>query len=137
MAEQPAQAAAAGSTPAEAQGVPGQTAIEPDPTTIDHSDTDSALGEDSDAQSDSTSLISEVRNYKYENGRRYHSYREGEYVLPNDEAEQDRQDILHHARNLVLGGALYRAPLRQGIQRALDIGTLEQPFSFLHIVEYF
>ena len=33
-------------------------------------------------------------NYTYENGRRYHAFREGEYVLPNDEAEQDRLDLV-------------------------------------------
>ncbi|KAL1642571.1 hypothetical protein SLS58_005340 [Diplodia intermedia] len=32
-----------------------------------------------------TSLLREVTDYKYENGRRYHAYREGAYVLPNDE----------------------------------------------------
>lgn len=81
-----------------------------------------------DGQSDNTSsytasLLSDVKNYAYENGRRYHSYREGHYVLPNDEPEQDRQDLLHHVRNLVLNGRLFRAPLDSNIQRALDIGT--------------
>jgi hypothetical protein len=33
-------------------------------------------------------------NYTYENGRRYHSFHEGEYVLPNDEQEQDRLDLV-------------------------------------------
>jgi hypothetical protein len=37
------------------------------------------------------------------------SNREGHYVLPNDEPEQDRQDLLHHVRNLVLNGCLFRA----------------------------
>jgi SAM-dependent methyltransferase len=68
-------------------------------------------------------LLSDVKNYAYENGRRYHSYREGHYVLPNDEQERDRQDLLHHVRNLVLNGALFRAPVGENIQRALDIGT--------------
>ncbi|KAJ6172300.1 hypothetical protein N7470_001367 [Penicillium chermesinum] len=77
----------------------------------------------SDNSSYTASLLSDVKNYSYENGRRYHSYREGHYVLPNDDQEQDRQDLLHHVRNLVLSGALYRAPLGPDIQRALDIGT--------------
>ncbi|KAJ5371981.1 hypothetical protein N7517_003987 [Penicillium concentricum] len=88
-------------------------------------DSDSVFG---DGPSDNTSsytasLLSDVKNYAYENGRRYHSYREGHYVLPNDEPEQDRQDLLHHVRNLVLNGRLFRAPLDTHIQRALDIGT--------------
>lgn len=47
---------------------------------------DSAVGDD--VNSFTTSLKSSVLNYKYRNGRRYHAYREGEYLLPNDEAEQ-------------------------------------------------
>lgn len=61
-----------------------------EPNTDVSSEVDSALGE-SDAESDTTSLASSVLAYKYENGRRYHSYREGKYVLPNDEQEQERQ----------------------------------------------
>lgn len=89
-------------------------------------DNDSSFSDENyytDTSSNTASLLSSVKNFSYENGRRYHSYREGHYVLPNDEPEQDRQDLLHHVRNLVLGGALYRAPLESTIQRALDIGT--------------
>ncbi|KAJ5630483.1 uncharacterized protein N7484_010583 [Penicillium longicatenatum] len=77
----------------------------------------------SETSSYTASLLSDVKDYTYENGRRYHSYREGHYVLPNDDQEQDRQDLLHHVRNLVLNGALFRAPLGNSLQRALDIGT--------------
>lgn len=123
MSEQPTQSRSGDLNPTDPQDATNPATIEPDPTATDQPETDSAYGDDTDAQSDTTSLMSEVLNFKYENGRRYHSYREGEYVLPNDEAEQDRQDILHHVRNLVLDGALYRAPLKADIQRALDIGT--------------
>ena len=61
--------------------------------------------------------------YKYENGRRYHAYREGKYLLPNDEAEQDRLDLHHHVFRLMLGGHLYRSPIPDGPQRVLDFGT--------------
>lgn len=77
----------------------------------------------SDTSSYTASLLSDVKDYTYENGRRYHSYREGHYVLPNDDQEQDRQDLLHHVRNLVLNGALYRAPIGTSSQRVLDLGT--------------
>ena len=88
-------------------------------------DSDSVFddGESENTSRYTASLLSDVKNYAYENGRRYHSYREGHYVLPNDEPEQDRQDLLHHVRNLVLNGRLFRAPLDSNIQRALDIGT--------------
>jgi len=62
-------------------------------------------------------------NYKYENGRRYHAYREGKYVLPNDEAEQDRLDLHHHIFRLMLGGHLYRAPISPEVERVYDYGT--------------
>jgi SAM-dependent methyltransferase len=48
----------------------------------------------------------------YENGRRYHAYRSGQYVLPNDEAEQERLDLQHHIWRLLLHGKLYTAPLK-------------------------
>lgn len=69
----------------------------------------------------STSLESRVLNYRYENGRRYHAYHEGQYLLPNDEVEQDRLDMVHHIYKLLLGGELFRAPLIQP-QRVLDMG---------------
>ncbi|KAJ5680244.1 hypothetical protein N7536_011383 [Penicillium majusculum] len=92
-------------------------------STTDDSDSVFDDGQSENTSSYTASLLSDVKNYAYENGRRYHSYREGHYVLPNDEPEQDRQDLLHHVRNLVLNGRLFRAPLDKHIQRALDIGT--------------
>jgi ubiquinone/menaquinone biosynthesis C-methylase UbiE len=68
-------------------------------------------------------VTSTVYNYRYENGRRYHSYRDGSYLLPNDEAEQDRLDLNHHIFCLVLGGQLFRAPIGRHPQRILDLGT--------------
>lgn len=85
------------------------------------SDTDSTFG--SIAGSHSSSISESVFNYKYENGRRYHAYREGAYLLPNDDMEQNRLDLGHHIFRLVLGGHLYRAPIPQSPQHVLDIGT--------------
>lgn len=88
----------------------------------DENDADSAIGE-SIGDSLTASLASSVLNYKYENGRRYHAYREGQYILPNDEQEQDRLDMLHHIYKLIIGGALYRAPFAGDHGgRVLDIG---------------
>ncbi|KAL2218104.1 methyltransferase [Thermoascus aurantiacus ATCC 26904] len=83
------------------------------------SDTDSAVAFTIDG-SDITSITSSIKNY---NGRRYHSYREGEYVLPNDEQEQDRLDLSHHIYKMLLGGELYLAPIPENPQRVLDLGT--------------
>lgn len=82
-------------------------------------DGDSAFGGGSNA---STSIASSVLNYEYENGRRYHGYRSGSYVLPNDDEEQDRLDLIHHIFLLILDGKLYNAPIVEP-KRALDVGT--------------
>lgn len=89
--------------------------------TMEDDDADSAIG--SETRSRSTSIASSVLNYKYENGRRYHAYREGTYLLPNDDMEQNRLDLGHHIFRLVLGGQLYRAPITKNPQRILDFGT--------------
>lgn len=73
------------------------------------------------------SFASSVRDYCYENGRRYHAYRHGQYPFPNDEEEQDRLALMHHLFKLLSGGDLYRAPLTMTDstppRRVLDIGT--------------
>jgi trans-aconitate methyltransferase len=80
------------------------------------------LGSDTSTQA-STSLASSIYDYRYENGRRYHAYRDGRYLLPNDEAEQDRLDFFHHLFRLIIGGKLFRAPIAKDPQRVLDFGT--------------
>ncbi|KAL2055311.1 hypothetical protein ABVK25_004649 [Lepraria finkii] len=82
---------------------------------------DSAYGEE--VGSYTTSLASNVTDYKVENNRRYHAYKEGSYVLPNDEKESDRLDIMHKLIEVTLHGKLYLAPLPSDPQRILDIGT--------------
>ena len=84
-------------------------------------DVDSGF-EDDLASVQSTSLASSVLNYQYENGRRYHAYRAGQYPLPNDETEQSRMDLLHHIWRKMLGGDLLRKKPKSP-QRMLDVGT--------------
>src|SRR6202012_1458068 len=69
------------------------------------------------------SVTSSIYNYRYENGRRYHAYQDGRYLLPNDEAEQDRLDCHHHLWRLMIDGPLYRAPIGPNPHRVLDLGT--------------
>ncbi|RPA82278.1 S-adenosyl-L-methionine-dependent methyltransferase [Ascobolus immersus RN42] len=75
--------------------------------------------------SDTTSITSSVLDYVYENGRRYPSRRsQVEALLPNDEDEQERLDLLHHYHLLVLKGALFLAPVKDlAGKRILDLGT--------------
>ena len=70
-----------------------------------------------------TSIASSVVDYKHEHGRRYHAYREGAYVFPNDDKESDRLDIMHKLVEVGMGNKLYSAPLPATVGRILDIGT--------------
>ncbi|KAJ8109272.1 hypothetical protein OPT61_g7585 [Boeremia exigua] len=87
---------------------------------IDSTDSDSAYGEG--YSSYTMSATSSVFNFRFENGRRYHGYAEGQYPLPNDDVEMDRLDLQHHAFRLSLDGRLYRAPIPKDVQRVLDVG---------------
>lgn len=92
------------------------------PLTLQESDTDtdSAYG-DSDHLSDTTSIPSTIWKHRYENGRRYHKFREGEYWGPNDELQNDQLDIAHHMFLLLLDNKLHLAPI-ENPQRVLDLG---------------
>ncbi|KAM0428955.1 hypothetical protein ACHAPT_006758 [Fusarium lateritium] len=105
--------------------VPLQDALAADPLEADDNlpDDDSAYAASESSASYQTSLASSVINYKYENGRRYHAFRAGTYLLPNDDTEQDRMDLVHHIYRLLLGGKLFLAPFTKEPQRVLDLGT--------------
>ncbi|KAF3938958.1 hypothetical protein ABW19_dt0202388 [Dactylella cylindrospora] len=76
----------------------------------------------SDHGSATTSLTESVRNYKYENGRRYHAYKEGSWLVPNDEIQQEQMDLFHHVFLLRLKGKLFLAPIEHP-QKIMDVGT--------------
>ncbi|RMJ22390.1 Methyltransferase [Aspergillus sp. HF37] len=106
---------------------PGQQPVDPAASIVPDEDpyasSDPAFLTDSDAASSTQSLSSSVLNYQYENGRRYNAYREGEYMGPNDDKEQDRMDLHHHIYRLLVDGALFRAPIDLRTARILDLGT--------------
>ncbi|KAF6791694.1 UMTA methyltransferase family protein [Colletotrichum sojae] len=71
-----------------------------------------------------SSLSSSVIDYPIEHGRRYHAFRSGSYVLPNDETESERLDMAHALITRVIGNKLYLAPVDiSKTHRILDIGT--------------
>ncbi|KAF7543677.1 hypothetical protein G7Z17_g10544 [Cylindrodendrum hubeiense] len=70
----------------------------------------------------STSLASSIRNYSFENARRYHKFKEGRYQFPNDEPEQEREDMKHAVAVHLLEGKLHLSPLDRP-QSILDLGT--------------
>ncbi len=85
-------------------------------------------------------MTSSITNHRYENGRRYHAFREGSqyratglswgqgsrfagYAFPNDDVENHRLDIHDHMVALVLGGKLHLAPIGDRLEKVLDLGT--------------
>ncbi|KAF2138338.1 uncharacterized protein K452DRAFT_328879 [Aplosporella prunicola CBS 121167] len=67
-------------------------------------------------------VASSVTTYRYENGRRYHAYKDGAYYQPNDDKQASAGTIEHHLWLLTLRDALFLAPL-ENPQRVLDVGT--------------
>ncbi|OHE98946.1 hypothetical protein CORC01_05842 [Colletotrichum orchidophilum] len=73
------------------------------------------------------SLSESILEYRMENGRTYHRYKDGKYTLPNDQAEQERLDLQHNVFLLTFDNRLGLAPpCQKGAVvpgRVLDIGT--------------
>ncbi|KAK1772797.1 secondary metabolism regulator LAE1 [Phialemonium atrogriseum] len=87
-------------------------------------DDDSAIGEN--IASSTTSLTDSILDYRKENGRTYHRFREGKYHYPNDDRENQRLDLQHHLFLRTFDGALGLAPPAvRGAKpgRVLDLGT--------------
>jgi hypothetical protein len=55
----------------------------------DTSDSDSGYNEDILS---TQSITSSIYEHEKENGRSYHAFHAGKYVMPNDEGEQNRMD---------------------------------------------
>ncbi|GME52733.1 Methyltransferase type 12 [Neofusicoccum parvum] len=87
-------------------------------------DTDSTRGSVEDELSSFTaSITSSVTNYPMQHGRRYHAYKDGSYIMPNDEQEQDRLDMAHAMATKLIGDKLYLAPLPNNFSgKILDAG---------------
>lgn len=88
---------------------------------FENTESDSAYGDEISLFS--ASITSSVVDYQEEHGRRYHAYRRGRYLLPNDDVENERLDIHHELMLVVLNGKLHLAPILENIQKAIDLGT--------------
>lgn len=84
-------------------------------------DFDSAMGDDDSIYA--ATLDGSIKEHIWENGRRYHSYRAGTYLFPNDETELNREDMKDHMTRLMLDGRLTFAELEKEPLNALDLGT--------------
>lgn len=78
--------------------------------------------DDKATYSSGRTLATSITRYRYENGRRYHAFRDGEYYQPNDAQHSSYELIVHHLWLLTLEDKLFVAPL-QNPKRILDIGT--------------
>lgn len=116
--------------PATTQSAPAVTAPPQAPGHIEADDehvlddNDSSLGDDN--TSSTASISSSILKYREENGRTYHAYKDGVYVLPNDSAEQERLDLQHHLFLLTFEDRLYLSPAGSGdhkLRNVLDVGT--------------
>lgn len=70
-----------------------------------------------------TSITSTVYAHTYEHGRRYHSFKNSRYPVPNDDIEQNREDMKHVMMLELTDGVLHYAPIGDDPQLILDIGT--------------
>jgi hypothetical protein len=90
---------------------------------VDNGDGISDAGYETDSiGTASLSLVSSVRDYIFENGRRYYRFYEGSYNFPNNDSEQDREDLAH-ALIASFCHRLHFAPIGANPQNILNIGT--------------
>ncbi|KAK1979115.1 S-adenosyl-L-methionine-dependent methyltransferase [Colletotrichum cereale] len=97
----------------------------PDHLVADDEVTDSEADLES-LRSETTSVKNSIREYRIENGRSYHKYKDGQYAWPNDERESERQDMQHEICMVTFGDKLGLAPPCDDdakVGRVLDVGT--------------
>ncbi|KAJ3547835.1 hypothetical protein NM208_g1306 [Fusarium decemcellulare] len=108
------------------QSVPPEPAGQLDVDDDNVADDDSALG-DSDTESSTASIASTIYKFREENGRTYHAHKDGAYIGPNDNLEQERLDFQHALCLLTFDNQLVFAPIGRDdsppLRRVLDVGT--------------
>ena len=76
-------------------------------------DADSGLGDDETTYTQT--LRSSILESVKENGRSYHKYHDGSYIMPDDAQEQERLDVQHEMYMRTLGRKLIVAPIEKEI----------------------
>ncbi|WKT53844.1 hypothetical protein QSH57_004428 [Fusarium oxysporum f. sp. vasinfectum] len=102
----------------------GDVIVAPDDN--DTGNQDSSLGDVWETASSTASLRSSILDYRHENGRTYHRFKDGKYNLPNDERENERLDLQHHLFLRTFDNKLGLAPPNlpgSKVERVLDVGT--------------
>jgi hypothetical protein len=82
-------------------------------------------GYETDSSATSQSLATSARQFIFEHGRRYHSYKAdiNPYLFPNDDREQDREDLKHAMFLKLFNKTLHFAPVPAFGANVLDLGT--------------
>jgi hypothetical protein len=82
-------------------------------------------GYETDSSATSQSLATSARQFIFEHGRRYHSYKAdvNPYLFPNDDREQDREDLKHAMFLKLFNKTLHFAPVPAIGANVLDLGT--------------
>ncbi|KAK3377107.1 S-adenosyl-L-methionine-dependent methyltransferase [Lasiosphaeria ovina] len=78
---------------------------------------------DDNASGASTSVTSSIYEHNFEHGRRYHSYKNSRYPIPNDDMEQSREDMKHAMMLELTDGIHFFAPIGDSPQKIIDLGT--------------
>ncbi|KAK1725934.1 methyltransferase domain-containing protein [Colletotrichum acutatum] len=112
--------------PAEAGPLEADNGEENDNT---NDDSDSAMGVS--VLGSSASMTSSIMRYREENGRTYHAYREGRYVLPND-AVSGRDKPLKRVLDAGTGTGIWAMDFADDHQETLitgvDLSPIQPPF---------
>lgn len=77
-------------------------------------------GFDTGSMESSKSISSSIMAHVWENGRRYNKFRQGQYILPNDEDEQNREDMKHAMILMLCDGLLHYAPIGDNPQNIIE-----------------
>ncbi|KAF4819681.1 Secondary metabolism regulator LAE1 [Colletotrichum siamense] len=113
-----------GSSPAAAS--PAHVAPETDGLIVADDTIDDGASSIGSLASSTTSVSGSILDYRLENGRTYHRYKDGKYNYPNDDRENERLDLQHHMFLLTHDNKLGTAPPNEKgaqVKRALDVGT--------------
>ncbi|TGZ78596.1 S-adenosyl-L-methionine-dependent methyltransferase [Ascodesmis nigricans] len=94
------------------------------PAPIEANDEVTSDWDEESIASSTQSLSESIREHVYENGRRYHQKSKDQYMLPTDETELDRLDMVHHMHLELLEGNLCITKFEEGADPAnvLDCG---------------
>lgn len=77
---------------------------------------------------ETSSLTDSIRQHIVDGGLRYHAYHAGQYLFPNDETEQYRDDLKHNLTIYLCENNYFYAPVRSLFEQGaeiLDLGTLQ------------